>query len=160
MKQWILIITLSAFANSVAAEEQPFDGAFGYKFGTTIAGADSVKSDDKLDDDCGYQNLYPQCLRSQVQMYGHLAEIVVQFDKEKKLVSQILLKFNLLQSTHPNDCLNMSNNLASELRQKYKEIEPKRDGKKLVWVANGREVVSLTSLCITNETGIVAISYQ
>lgn len=170
MKSLSTILTQGiAVLASLSSSAQPppqhlagkLDGYGGYKFGMTLKEAMAVRGDVKVTN-CEYTGV-EKCLERQGRFFGEPGNVTVQIFKSTGRVEQIVIAFRRMDS--PEDSQACKKTVDVLLPQLLKVYDPKQavspnTQRELVWYFSKGGEVSLVNLCITDDLGMVVVTYK
>lgn len=158
MRQIVALLTfILAGSPSAYATESKIDGFAGYRFGMTINDAKAVRADAELTD-CEFRGVW-RCLEFPNEFYGEQARVVVQLDSKTRLVDQIVVQFDRLNTEAPEACSLVIQNVVPQLEAKYGKPSLVKS-RQATWYFPQGGKVSFHNLCIDKDNGTVAVSYS
>ena len=132
------------------------DGYGPYKFGMSLEGAKEARPTANRTD-CDYVGV-AYCLTENTELFGQDATIDALFDKNTKRLNQVNIIFDRINGKE-KACKKVLEAIATPLLQKWGT--PTREaGVTLFWESVHGGTLSLTRLCINDNSGVVVVSYK
>lgn len=162
----IATVTFLAFGiimncNNIWAESgqiTKLEGFGGYKFGMTLEEADAVRKDDVINRACEFHET-EVCIERRTVFFGEEAIITAQISSRTHRLDQVIITFNRIKSTIAGACKKVLHNIAGPLLKTY-GTGAKEENNNFVWHLPQGGEVTLTRLCITEDSGVVVVSYR
>ena len=134
------------------------EGYGGYRFGMTLEEADAVREDDVINRDCQFENT-ETCIERRTVLFGEEAIVIAQISSRTHKLNQIIVQFNRIDSTVAGACKKVLLNIAGPLIKTF-GTHIKEEGSNFIWYLSRGGEVTLTRLCITDDSGMVIVSYR
>ena len=149
---------IATFVLAAFAGELRIEGFGGYRFGMTLEEAAGVREDDVVTD-CAFQGVF-KCLEFEASFYGEAARVIAQIDATTRKLAQVVVQFDLMDRTEPDGCSGVVEKVLSRLTARYGTDHVSVEKSTGTWYPSDGGSVSLTNLCVSNSSGIVAVTYR
>jgi hypothetical protein len=124
----------------------------------TLEEADAVREDDVINRDCEFGKT-GACIERRTLLFGEEAIVIAQISSRTHKLNQVIVQFNRIGSTIAGACKKVLPHIVGPLI-KTSGTDAKEEKRNFVWyLPRGGEVI-LTRLCITDDSGMVIVSYR
>jgi hypothetical protein len=113
----------------------------------------------KIEGNCGYDKIdLAYCQTESAKLFGQDATIRVLFNKNTKSLSTVIITFNRLEGKE-KACRKVLEAIARPLVEKWGN-HIREEGAELFWESPYGGTLTLTRLCIDEDSGIVVVAYE
>ena len=157
----ILIFGMIMTCTNIWAESDQItrlEGYGGYKFGMTLEEADAVREDDVINRDCEFEET-EACIERRTVLFGEEAVVIAKISSGTHKLNQVLVQFDRMGSTVAGACKKVLLRIADLLIKTYGN-GAKEEKANVVWYLPRGGEVQLTPLCITDDSGMIVVSYR
>lgn len=150
-----VLTVVGGISSGLAADHRRVDGYGPWRFGMTL---DQAKRVDQASEktECEYEGV-AFCLERNGDIMGEKARISALFSLGGETLFHINVTFSRLEGGTP--CKTVLKKMIKPLVDRYGKA-PKIEGRNAVWYAEGGGKVSLINLCLTDDKGVVVVSYE